>query len=88
MKFRKKPVVVEAEQYFFVGNPNPHPEVKQRLKKMPWGEPVLYYYIETLEGPMQVHQGDWIVKGIAGEFYPVRDDIFRASYEPVEECVE
>lgn len=41
--------------------------------------------IRTLEGDMAASIGDWIVKGVAGEFCPVRDDIFRATYEPVEE---
>ncbi len=38
--------------------------------------------IVTLEGEMTVHDGDWIVKGVAGEFYPVRADIFERTYAP------
>ena len=39
--------------------------------------------IETLEGYMRVSPGDWIIRGVAGEFYPCRSDIFDATYEPV-----
>lgn len=41
--------------------------------------------IRTLEGTMTAGLDDWIIKGVAGEFYPCRDDIFRATYEPVED---
>ncbi|MFF9309907.1 hypothetical protein ACF1BS_03260 [Streptomyces sp. NPDC014748] len=41
------------------------------------------FYIHTLEGEMRATDGDWIIKGVAGEFYPCRDDIFRATYEAV-----
>lgn len=40
--------------------------------------------IDTLEGIMAAGIGDWLVRGIEGEFYPVREDIFAATYEPVE----
>ena len=42
-------------------------------------------FINTLEGQMLARQGDWIVKGVAGEFYAVKDEIFKASYEPLDE---
>ncbi|AOT24635.1 hypothetical protein G4_46 [Propionibacterium phage G4] len=42
------------------------------------------FMIATLEGVMHARRGDWIIRGIAGEIYPCRDDIFRATYEPVE----
>ena len=42
------------------------------------------FRIATLEGVMHARPGDWIIRGVAGEFYPCRDDIFRATYEPVE----
>lgn len=41
--------------------------------------------IDTLEGMMTGHPGDWLITGIKGEQYPCKDDIFRASYEVVEE---
>ena len=40
--------------------------------------------IHTLEGVMRADPGDWIIKGIKGEFYPCKPDIFAATYEPVE----
>lgn len=39
--------------------------------------------IDTLEGPMMASVGDWIIKGIEGEFYPCKDSVFRNKYEPV-----
>ncbi|AMS02680.1 hypothetical protein BJD55_gp086 [Gordonia phage Yvonnetastic] len=41
-----------------------------------------YLQIATLEGLMTVKPGDWVVRGIAGEFYPVKDSIFRDTYDP------
>lgn len=41
------------------------------------------YYIETPEGRMKANPGDWIIKGIKGEFYPCKPDIFEATYEAV-----
>ena len=38
-----------------------------------------------MEGPLRVSNGDWIIKGVKGEFYPCRPDIFEATYEAVEE---
>lgn len=72
MKFRKKPVVIEAAQWFKDGD---HPAVVNM------GVPL----IMTLEGPLYVTPGDWIIKGVKGEFYPVKPDIFAATYEPVED---
>jgi hypothetical protein len=40
--------------------------------------------LETLEGTMLVSEGDWVIRGLAGEFYPRKPDIFVATYEPVE----
>ena len=40
--------------------------------------------IDTLEGVMTAHIGDWIIRGVAGEFYPCKPDIFAATYEPAE----
>lgn len=41
--------------------------------------------IATLEGEMQANYGDWIIRGVAGEFYPCKPDIFSATYEPLSE---
>ena len=76
-KYRKRPVVVEAMQYrdlirLFVGNA----QVLHRLGDERLG-------IETLEGVMAANPGDFIIKGVNGEFYPCKPDIFFATYEEV-----
>ncbi len=40
--------------------------------------------VETLEGAMTVNPGDWVIKGVKGELYPCKDDIFQMTYEKVE----
>ena len=42
--------------------------------------------VQTLEGPIRIPFGSWIIRGVAGELYPCRDDIFRATYEPEATC--
>jgi len=87
-KYRKKPVVIEAIQYLghsnyeeicaFVGS-----ELQMEYsneKDFPDGQNIK---INTLEGEMNANKGDYIIKGIAGEFYPCRADIFEATYEKV-----
>ena len=75
MKYRKKPVVVEVEQWF------PDKEVAGVIYE-PINHPVAS--IQTLEGRMLVRPGDYIITGIKGEKYPCRQDIFEATYELVE----
>ncbi|MDL5048679.1 hypothetical protein QQ054_21945 [Oscillatoria amoena NRMC-F 0135] len=79
MKYRKKPVVIEAIRYFG-GNSK---EIKKFVGTK-WEETVTEVGIQTLEGFMRVTIGDWIIKGVKGEFYPCKPDIFEATYEPVE----
>ena len=43
-----------------------------------------YAMIETLEGTMRANIGDWIIKGVKGEFYPVKNEIFLETYEKVD----
>lgn len=87
-KFRKKPVVIEATQWFKDGD---HPAVKrsQGTTASAISPGILYqskdYYIHTLEGKMLVSPGDWIITGVKGEQYPCKPDIFEATYEPAEE---
>ena len=89
--YRKKPVVIEAIQY--TGNNG------NELNKWSDGavidSPVLepregnpsgtYTQIKTLEGVMTAIPGDWIIKGVNGEFYPCKPDIFDKTYELVED---
>ena len=88
MKFRKKPVVIEATQWFKDGD---HPKVMkaglQALLKacMHCGEMLPDHgLIDTLEGRHIVCSGDWIITGVKGEHYPCKPDIFEATYEEVE----
>lgn len=84
MKFRKRPVVIEAKQFT--------DESKDRV--FSWVKPTAYpsfdvngnptIRIETLEGDMTVRLGDWVIKGVNGEFYPCKPDIFDKTYERVE----
>lgn len=82
--YRKKPVVIEAVQFDgsgdscdevdrFLGAATP----KQWKTRTNDGG-----YIITLEGDMEFRPGDWIIKGVKGEFYPCKPDIFTATYEP------
>jgi|TARA_R110000868_G_scaffold92254_1_gene255884 hypothetical protein len=79
MKFRKKPVVIEATQWFKHGD---HPKVLPMLRGY---ESPTKGRIPTLEGPMEVTAGDWIITGVRGEHYPCKPDIFEMTYERVEE---
>jgi len=76
-KFRKKPVVIEAVQWFS----NVHvPDVCRLESCKPF---FLGPHIHTLEGPFVVSPGDWIITGVKGEKYPCKPDIFEATYERV-----
>lgn len=83
-KFRKKPVVIEAMHY-----DGTHECAKAICA---WAgatfgiETESALVIDTLEGRMVASRGDWIIKGVAGEFYPCKPDIFEATYERVEEA--
>ena len=74
-QYRKKPVVITAEQFF--------PD------RVPWPEGVmvhplpLKWRIDTLEGGHVVTPGDWIIIGVKGERYPCKPDIFALTYEPM-----
>ena len=84
-KYRKKPVVVEAVQFF------DHKEgIAAAMRFVPLAGILgdekhgWYLTIKTLEGTMTCQSGDWIIKGVKGEFYPCKPDIFEATYEQVE----
>lgn len=83
MKFRKKPIVIEAVQW------------KNDLRTIP---DKFYLHprfggtnqdnqviINTLEGRMYANTGDWLIIGVAGELYPCKPDIFEMTYEPITE---
>ena len=74
--FRKKPVVIEAIQWD--GNQE---EIYDFLGGVEFRDGELY--IQTLEGQMHASKGDFIIKGIRGEFYPCKPDIFEKTYDEV-----
>lgn len=80
--FRKKPVEIEATQVTdqTFDAPHPNPEHIQGVRYDPVERCA---YIDTLEGTMRADLGDWIIRGIAGELYPCKPDIFAAIYEAV-----
>lgn len=80
MKYRKKPVVIEAWLNTDDGEPVPAwvDEASTRVAGGGFG-------ISTLEGLMFAGPGDWIIRGIKGEVYPCKPDIFAATYEAVDE---
>lgn len=87
MKFRKKPVVIEAEQFLPPVRPLPA-DMKElmgvEVPGYPGAPDDAVTVIETLEGPHIVSPGDWIITGVKGERYPCKPDIFEATYDPAE----
>lgn len=86
MKYRKKPVIIEAIQ--FEDNSDRIIEIHEfmggdtiRVNYEDKNNP--YLKIETLEGTMKASVGDYIIKGVNGEFYPCKPDIFEKTYERV-----
>ena len=95
-RYRKKPVTIEAVQ--LVDDPAVSDPGWESIAE--WcrgelrnheiadsGEYETVLVIRTLEGDMTATEGDWIIRGIAGEHYPCRADIFAATYEPAEGAV-
>lgn len=89
-RFRKKPVVIEARQWLpsdmeaaggvigWLGAAGADSAIVSGL-----GDNCVLG-IRTLEGVMEASPGDWIIRGVQGEFYPCKPDIFEATYEPVD----
>ena len=86
-KFRKKPVVIEAVQFKGVGMHNDEgypPGVcfcTERPELTVEGSP--HAHVHTAEGGLKASVGDWIIKGVKGEFYPCKPDIFAETYDPL-----
>lgn len=80
-KYRKKPVVIEAVQWVRGNEEKVKAFMNMELVTEYQGELLV---IETLEGTMRANQGDYIIKGVKGEFYPCKPDIFEQTYELVE----
>jgi hypothetical protein len=83
-KFRKKPVVIEAVRFdengTFEGGAPEWMDAAAMSGKVYRKGPSLF--IKTLEGEMEAKRGDWIVRGVQGEIYPCKPDIFAATYDP------
>ena len=77
-KYRKKPVVVDAIRFTGENGVDLYAFCKTTIYDQ--GVPI----IPTLEGKMKVDIGDYVIKGIKGEYYPCKPDIFEATYEKVE----
>lgn len=84
--YRKKPVVIEAMPFY---PSSPMYDLVRNFAGIPEGQESPFevqgniLLIHTLEGVMIAQAGDWIIKGIRGEFYPCKPDIFEATYELV-----
>ena len=94
-KYRKKPVVIEAFRVVLNTGEDPGgtihaPTMNWLAQADPngasdtWGWFPDHIDIDTLEGTMRAEVGDWIIRGVAGEFYPCKPDIFATTYEPAD----
>ena len=89
MRVRKKPVVVEAFQWF--GDERQTEDPAWIVRALETGKARIikgdepHLAIATLEGTMTADPGDWIIKGVNGELYPCKPDIFEKTYEILEE---
>ena len=80
--FRKKPVIISAMLY----TGENYREIEM------WSNKKVYFVfatepfmaVDTLEGKMRVSVGDWVIRGVKGEYYPCKPDIFEATYEECE----
>jgi len=85
LKFRKKPVVIEAIQ--FIDDSNTVLAIQAFMNThliVSYKDPLhTKLLIETLEGTMEASVNDWVIKGVNGEFYPCKPDIFEKTYEKV-----
>ena len=83
-KFRKKPVVIEAIQVTDATFDFPHPN-PGHIRGLIYNPVARTVAIPTLEGVMTARVGDWIIRGVKGEFYPCKPDIFEATYEEADD---
>lgn len=88
MKYRKKPVVIEAFRMGIDNRPDWFQDKVSEDKIVTYENPFesfkTYCVISTFEGMMRGDYGDYIIKGIKGEIYPCKPDIFEETYEPAE----
>ena len=93
MRYRTKPVEIEAIQWTglnleeikqFVGESLEY-DILDTAWEVGKGRPHIYIKIRTLEGDMNASVGDYIIKGLRGEFYPCKPDVFEKKYEVIGE---
>ena len=97
MKYKKRPIVVDAFQWLGIQAKPEFPEwltsafqagdAWLRLTSSAWIAELIIM-INTLEGKSAANVGDWIIQGVEGEIYPCKPSIFEKTYEPVEEPTE
>ena len=80
MKYRKKPVTIEA---FRLGHEEP-PEWFWESSRLDGIHEDGSVDLRTLEGVMRANPGDWVIRGVEGEIYPCKHSVFEQTYEPVE----
>lgn len=101
MKYRKKPIIIEAHQWDGTvegatpiidwiltngGTARYHPAIPERpgcQRDLSQFAVPTHIAIDTLEGTMMTSPSDWIIRGVQGEFYPCKPDIFEAIYDAV-----
>lgn len=91
--YRKKPVVIEAIQFHGSKDSANHVLAwigshSAEARRASMARPEDGILISTLEGEMLASSGDWIIRGVQGEFYPCKPEIFAATYEPADELGE
>lgn len=82
MKYTKKPVTIESVQW----TGNNWQEIQRFVPDAVRVIDMNGLRVKTLEGELNVSKGDYIIKGVRGEFYPCKPDIFKQTYSPVEEA--
>lgn len=80
MKYRKKPIVIEAIQW----TGKNFEKLQEFTNDTIYHDHRAFLFISTLEGDMEASLGDYVIKGIQGEFYPCKEDIFWNTYDKVE----
>lgn len=86
MRYRKKPVVIEA--FVWTGGPDQTEDPEWIIEKIESGDVTFEpgaMLIHTLEGVMRAGVGDYVIRGVQGEIYPCKESIFRETYEAVED---
>ena len=84
MRYKTKPVEIEAEQYTINSSKLMEGVCYSNHNKEDASLEILPAHIHTLEGVMTVSDGDYVIKGLKGEFYPCKPDIFEMKYEPLQ----